>query len=55
MTKIIYYIHFFRMLQYEPVCRGNTGDDKGHFCFFYATIFIEIGLRLPLDIFEKKS
>jgi len=38
----------------EPVCCDEFSDPKGPFCFFYATLFKKILLRLPLSIFKKE-
>jgi len=38
----------------EPVCNDEGGDPQGPFCFFYETCFTRLGLRLPLDPFEKE-
>jgi len=38
----------------EPVCADIEADlAAGHFCFFYSTLFSKVGLRLPLNSFEK--
>ena len=38
----------------EPVCADIEADlASGHFCFFYSTLFSKVGLRLPLNSFEK--
>jgi len=38
----------------EPVCADIEADSaSGHFCFFYSTLFSKVGLRLPLNSFEK--
>jgi len=38
----------------EPVCCDESSDPNGPFCFFYATVFKNFLLRLPLTIFEKE-
>jgi len=38
----------------EPVCCDESSDPDGPFCFFYATFFKKVLLRLPLSIFEKE-
>jgi len=35
----------------EPICKNCI--DKPPFCFFYETLFIRLGVRLPLSPFEK--
>jgi len=37
----------------EPICSDESSDHDGPFCFFYATFFKKVILRLPLSIFEK--
>jgi len=37
----------------ELVCANESTDSSGPFCFFYATLFSKVGLRLPLSSFEK--
>jgi len=38
----------------EPVCANIRVDPtSGHFCFLYSTLFLKIGLMLPLSSFEK--
>jgi len=38
----------------EPIYCDESSDASGPFCFFYATLFKNVLLRLPLSIFEKK-
>jgi len=38
----------------EPICCDESSYPGGPFCFFYATFFKKVLLRLPLSIFEKK-
>jgi len=38
----------------EPVCCDESSDPEGPFCYFYATVFKRILLRLPLFNFEKE-
>ena len=35
----------------EPICCDKSSDPGGPFCFFYATLFKKVLLRLPLSIF----
>lgn len=36
------------------VCVDTRTDPSGQFCFFYSTLFSKVGLRLPLNSFEKR-
>jgi len=38
----------------EPICSAESSNSYGPFCFFYATFFKKVLLRLPLSIFEKE-
>jgi len=38
----------------EPICCDESSNPDGPFCFFYATFFKKVLLRLPLSIFEKE-
>jgi len=38
----------------EPICCDESSDFNGPFCFFNATLFKKVLLRLPLTIFEKE-
>ena len=38
----------------EPMCCDESSDPKGPFCFFYATVFKKVLLRLSQSIFEKE-
>jgi len=40
--------------QDELVCRDESTDPICLLCFFYDTVFIKLGLRLPLTLFEKE-
>ena len=38
----------------EPICCDESSDPDGPFCYFCATFFKKVLLRLPLSIFEKQ-
>jgi len=38
----------------EPICCDESSYPDGPFCYFYATFFKKVLLRLPLSIFEKE-
>jgi len=38
----------------EPICKDESCDCSGPFCFFYDTVFIKLCLYLPLTVFEKE-
>jgi len=38
----------------EPICCDESSDLDGPFCYFYATFFKKVLLRLHLSIFEKE-
>ena len=38
----------------ELVCCDESSNPEGPFCFFYATVFKKVLLRLPLSIFQKE-
>lgn len=38
----------------ETICADESSDNDGPFCFMYDTLFIKLGLRLPLEMFEKE-
>jgi len=38
----------------EVVCKDESFDSPGSFCFFYDTLFTKLYLPLPLFIFEKE-
>jgi len=40
---------------YEPVCKDNRGNLENSFNLFCITNFTKIGLRLPLNNFEKQD
>jgi len=37
----------------EPLCKDESMDTESPFCFVYDTVFVKLGLRLSLDLFEK--
>jgi len=39
----------------ESICCDESSDPEGPFCYFYATVFKKVLLRLPLFNFEKNS
>ena len=39
----------------KPVCKNVDDDAKDPFSFFfYGTVFIKLGLKLPVTVFEKE-
>jgi len=38
----------------EPVCCDESSNSEGPLCFFYATLFNKVLLRLPFSVSEKE-
>jgi len=48
------FVRIFACKEDEPVCMDESSDLEGPLCFFYATFFKKVLLRLPLSVFEKE-
>jgi len=48
-------IHVVPYRENEPVCCDESSNPGKPLCFFYATMFKKVSLRLPLTLFEKRA